>query len=65
VGRGGSIEVVQDWTRDDRQDDVYTVSVKSVQDCPVPDRGFNLAAPVSGNKCGDIVYNAWKNCKCI
>lgn len=65
VGRGSLIEVVQDWTRDDSQDDVYTVSVKSVQDCPVPDGGFNLAEPVSGNKCGDIVYNAFKNCKCI
>ena len=43
------------------QDDVYDITIKSVDKCN-PAHGNNLAEPVPGSTCEDILKNAWKNC---
>ena len=55
---------VQDWDGKDAQDDVYIVSMKATEGCPIPDGGekVNLAEPFNGRKCGDLLYHAWKDC---
>lgn len=45
----------------DAKDDNMEFKVNSVDNCPAPD-GYNLAEPVKGNKCSDILFAAWSNC---
>lgn len=45
------------------QDNVYDISVTSVDNCTPTEGGFNLPTPVADNKCADILHSAWKNCK--
>lgn len=46
------------------QDDVYDVKLTSVDNC-TPVNGFNLASPVMGNQCADILHSAWSKCEPI
>lgn len=44
-------------------DDVYDVSLTAVDNC-TPDGGkYNLAEPLKGHFCGDILWDAWKKCE--
>lgn len=45
----------------DREDDIYEMSIKSIPNCN-PDGGFDLAQPVGSHKCVDILRDAWRNC---
>lgn len=56
-----SIDIARLYTGSDNKDDVYDISVKSVDGC-TPEGGFNLDTPVSGNSCSDILHSAWKQC---
>lgn len=47
---------------DHEQDDVYEISIFSVEQCK-PDDGYNPPEPVPGFKCEDILYRAWKDSK--
>ncbi len=47
---------------DHEQDDVYEISIFSVEQCK-PDDGYNPPEPVPRFKCEDILYRAWKDCK--
>lgn len=51
-----------DFTGDDEQDDVYEISILSVEQCKSDD-GYNLSEPVVGFTCENILYRAWKECK--
>ncbi|KAL9609171.1 MAG: hypothetical protein Q9167_006048 [Letrouitia subvulpina] len=64
AGRG-SILVGADYGGDDpHMDDIYDISIKSIDNCtPVGDGKFNLGEPVGGHQCKDILHDAWKNCE--
>ncbi|KAL8941873.1 MAG: hypothetical protein Q9216_001983 [Gyalolechia sp. 2 TL-2023] len=47
----------------DAEDDVYDLSIRNVPDCDPGEEGFDLAEPVSGYGCQDILYNSWKSCE--
>lgn len=53
---------IEDYTGNNKEDDVYEISIFSVEQCK-PDDGYNLPEPVPGFKCKDILYRAWKDCK--
>ncbi|KAI4208869.1 MAG: hypothetical protein LQ351_008134 [Letrouitia transgressa] len=58
----GVIDIAFDYpAKEGNQDDVYDITIKSVDKC-TPAHGNNLAAPVPGSTCEDILNNAWKNC---
>ena len=46
----------------DANDDHYEMKITSIANCASPD-GINLAEPVPGNKCSDIITKAWMDCK--
>ena len=54
--------LIEDYMGDNEQDDVYEISIFSVDQCK-PDDGYNPPEPVPGFKCEDILYWAWKDCK--
>ena len=58
---GRTIEQVQEWTRKDAQDDVYTLSIKAVDGCDANGK-VNVGEPVKGHACADVVFHAWKDC---
>lgn len=49
---------------DDAKDDNYELIIKSVPGC-MAIGGFNLAEPVKGHTCRDILIDAWKNCELL
>lgn len=52
----------QYWHGNDYDDDVYEFSVKNIDGCMPGDAGFDLAEPVAGQKCYDILVWNWKGC---
>ena len=58
------VDVARLYTGSDNEDDVYDISVKSVDGC-TPDEGFNLATPVANNNCANILHSAWKQCRLL
>ena len=57
-----TVDIAFDYPDDEgNQDDVYDITIKSVDECS-PAHGNNLAEPVPGSTCEDILNNAWKNC---
>lgn len=61
-GRGPCIEVAQKWTGTTSTDDVYQLTVTSVEHC-TPANGFDVGTPVANKKCSDILQNAWGKCE--
>ncbi|KAL9104472.1 MAG: hypothetical protein Q9163_000565 [Psora crenata] len=61
-GARGIIDLARLYTGADNEDDVYDISVKSVDGC-IPDGGYNLGTPVADNQCPDILHSAWKQCE--
>lgn len=57
-----AVDVARLYTGTANEDDVYEISVKSVDGC-TPVGGYNLGTPVAGNKCPDILHSAWKQCE--
>lgn len=57
-----TIDIARLYTGSHNEDDVYDISVKSVDGCTPPNGAFNLDTPVSGNSCPDILHSAWKQC---
>lgn len=49
------------YTGSKSKDDVYDISVKSVDGC-TPNGGYDLSTPVLGNSCPEILHSAWKQC---
>ncbi|KAL8703830.1 MAG: hypothetical protein Q9225_008106 [Loekoesia sp. 1 TL-2023] len=47
----------------DSNDDVYDLSIKSVEHCDPGDGGYNLAEPVKGHSCEEVMYNSWSQCE--
>lgn len=50
------------WTRgNDSEDDVYDMKIELVQGCTA-NGPLNVAKPVDGQECADILHSAWKQC---
>ena len=60
--RRGVVDVARFHTGTDNADDVYDISVISVDRCTA-NGGFNLATPVANNQCVDILHSAWQQCQ--
>lgn len=59
--RGPPLSVARLYTGSKNEDDVYDISVKSVDGC-TPNAGYNLETPVANNQCPDILHSAWSQC---
>ena len=71
MAQGPSVNIAQTYfpsavqahrSHNDREDDNYDFKITSVDQCSMPG-GLNLAEPVSGSKCQDIMISAWKDCE--
>ena len=58
----GVVDVARLYTGTGNEDDVYDISVISVDRC-TPNGGFSLATPVANNQCADILHSAWQQCQ--
>lgn len=58
---GDRLDIARDYTGSDNKDDVYDISVKSVDAC-TPGGGYHLNMPVSDHSCDDILKSAWNQC---
>ena len=46
------------------QDDVYDITITPVENCTPEGNGiFDLATPMAGVRCSDILYSTWKECE--
>lgn len=63
VKQFGMDESAQREDKNDLIDDVYDITIKSVENCKPEGEGFNLAEPVPGHSCQEILFNAWLNCE--
>lgn len=57
-----TVDVARLYTGTENEDDVYDISVKSVDGC-TPVGGYDLGTPVADNQCPDILHNAWLQCE--
>ncbi|KAL8947966.1 MAG: hypothetical protein Q9222_005804 [Ikaeria aurantiellina] len=55
-------ELLQILDTNDSSDDVYQMSIKSVDHCD-PGNGYNLHYPLDSTTCYLVLYDAWTKCK--